>query len=403
MRPSFQLTFYCVVFVFVSFLQVYGEDISVQYTGLVRKSHISHNGRHNVLIVENKYSGGSELSLYLVTFTADGRFRLNDYSLTPRYDILVERPDGNIGFVSFDTANQYTIRMYNPKKTEISQPLDNTDRKITQLQFSKDLRAWCYNVDFSAHPWASKKQKLRAAANRAYYKRSSGWIILTEDDYGRTKTGDLVFSDAEKETFTEWVPFEKPKKVPQLFTQLMPNITLETQVLWSPDSKYIYVLDRTGIWRLQLGSVFFPLWTQVVKKMDISRFEVSASGKALLYETALNPELKTADFLVQFEDQIYGAPDPYRLFYDIWMVDLSPLAAKKVPSPIQKKHMSAGGPTWMPDTHNYLSPRLITRGLHATFNPVGQTIEVSTLDGQYGILIETMKFSSRHSTGRLYD
>ena len=189
----------------------------------------------------------------------------------------------------------------------------------------------------------------------------------------------------------------------ELFTQLMPNITLETQVLWSPDSKYIYVLDRTGIWRLQLGSVLFPLWTQVVKKMDISRFEVSASGKALIYETALNPELKTSDFLIQFEDQIYGAPDPYRLFYDIWMVDLSPLAAKKVPSPIQKKHMSAGGPTWMPDAHNNLSPRLITRGLHATFNPVGQTIEVSTLDGQYGILIETMKFSSCHSTGRLYD
>lgn len=397
----------CFVVLFIGFLsQVYAENRAAQYTSLVRKSHLSPDGRHNAIIVKNRYPLGSEFSLHLVTMKADGYFRLNAYSLTPRYDIFVQTPDGNIAFVTFDTVDQYKAHVYNPKKIEIGSALEYSDNKITQVQFSKDMRTYCVYQDFSAHTLASKKQKQIAAANRAIYKRDGGWIILTKEGYGRTKSGGIIFSDAEKENFTEWSPIEKPKKLPQLFTQPMPNITLETQIHWSPDSNHIYVIDNTGIWRLSLGSVFFPLWTQIVKNTNISQFEVSPSGTMLLYKTKPDPKAKTdTDYLVILTGSPIGLnklADSYALTFDIWLVDLSPLT-DKIPSPTQEELISAGGPIWLLDATPHISPRKLTRGLDATFNPIGETIEFSTLTGQYGIRIETMETEERLGTGHIYD
>ncbi|RKU09259.1 hypothetical protein C6501_15620 [Candidatus Poribacteria bacterium] len=260
--------------------------------------------------------------------------------------------------------------------------------------------------DFSAHPLASEKQKQSAAANRAFYKRDGGWIILTEEGYGKTKSGDIIFSDAEKEAWTEWVPIEKPKKLPQLFTQPMPKINLETQIHWSSDSNYIYVLDKTGIWRLSLGAVDFPLWTRIVKKAHISNFQISPFGTMLLYKTMPDPQSNLGtDYLVKltgFPVGVHKLADTYGLTSDIWTVDLSPLE-DKTPSPKQEELISAGGPIWLIDATSHLSTRKLIRALDATFNPIGETIEFSTLAGQYGVRIETLQNEERIGTGFAYD
>ena len=322
MRYLFKLMIFSIVIIGI-LPKVIMADKAAQYTGLFRKSHISPNGRLNALIVEDKYPKGSEFSLLLVASAADGEFQLNFYSLTPRYDEFLLLPNGNIAFISFDTATHYIVQVYNPKEIAMDDPLEHESMKISQLQFSKDVQSFCYYSDFAAHPLASDKQKLSNLLQK------KGWLITQKGGFTYTKSGGLIFSEKEKEAFLEWEPIVRPEKLPQLFTQPMPKINLETQIQWSPDNKYIYVLDETALWRLTPGSIFFPRWTQVVKNTNIARFEISPNGKTLLYETHRDSKTKaTSDgFLLDFgfDNDIYEIEDPYGLSRDIWLVDLTPI------------------------------------------------------------------------------
>ena len=375
-------------------------NTAAQYTGLFRKSHISPNGRLNALIVEDKYPKGSEFSLLLVASAADGEFQLNFYSLTPRYDEFLLLPNGNIAFISFDTATHYIVQVYNPKEIAMDDPLEQESMKISQLQFSKDVQSFCYYSDFAAHPLASTKQKL------ANMLQKQGWLITPNGDFAFTKSGGLVFSKKEKEAFTEWAPIVRPKELSQLFMQPMPIINLETQIQWSSDNKYIYVLDETALWRLTPGSIFFPRWTQVVKNTNIARFEISSNGETLLYETHRNSKTKaTSDgFLLDFgfDNDIYEIEDPYGLSRDIWLVDLTPINVD-IPAYSQDELVLAGGPIWPLDVTKQLNFSKITRGWGATFNPIGRTIEVSTFAGHRVVNIETLESTLRLPTGYIYD
>ncbi len=387
--------------VFIGFIpRVIIANEVVQYTGLVRKSHISPNGRLNALIVEDKYPNGSEYSLQLVASAADGEFQLNSYSLTPRYDEFVLLPNGDIAFIAFNTTSHYTVQVYDPKKIVMNTPLEYESRKIEQLQFTKDMHSFCYYSDFAAHPLASSVQRL---ASRF---RKKGWLITHKGDFGFTKSGGLVFSKKEKEAFTEWAPIVRPKKLPQIFTQPIPKINLETQIQWSSDNRYIYVLDETALWRLSPGSVFFPRWTQVIIKPNIARFEISHDGKTVLYETHRDTRTKATSegFLLDlgFDNDLYKIKDPYGLTRDIWLVDLTPINID-IPPHSQEELILAGGPIWALDVSQKLDSRKIIRGWGATFNPIGETIEVSTLVGHRVVNIKTLENNERLITGYIYD
>lgn len=399
MRYLFKLTIFLVIFIGL-LPKVIMAGKSAQYTGLVRKSHISPNGRLNAMIVEDKYPKGSEFSLQLVASAADGEFQLNSYSLTQRYDEFLLLPNGNIAFIAFNAATDYTVQVYNPQKIAIDSPLEYERIKIVQLQFSKDMQSFCYYSDFAAHPMASTKQKLSGMLNK------KGWSIRHKGDFGYTESGGLVFSDVEKEAFTEWAPIVKPKELPQILSQPMPKINLETQIQWSFDNKYIYVLDETALWRLSPGSVYFPRWTQVVKNTNIARFEISPNGNTLLFETHRDTKTKTTseDFLLDlgFDNYLYKMKDLYGLSRDIWLVDLTPINVD-IPPYSQDELELAGGPIWPLDVTKQLSSRRIILGWGATFNPIGETIEVSTLAGHRVVNIKTLKSSERLPTGSIID
>ncbi len=401
MRYAFKFIL-CFTLIFVGFLlQVNAENKAAQYKGLCRKFHLSPDGRHNAIIVENKYPHGSEYSLHLITMNTTGYEILNDYSLTPRYSSVIQTPDGNIAFVTFDTVEQYKVHTYNPKKLEIGHALEYADHQVKQIQFSKDMRTCGIYQDFSAHPLSSKKQKQSVAVNRAFFKRDGGWIIITEGDYAKTQIGDIIFSDKEKENYTEWAPIEKPKKIPEVFTQPMPIINLETQISWSHDSNHIYVLDKKGIWRLSLGPIYFPIWTLLIKQENIIQFEPSPFGKMLLYKTI--PDPTDVDYLITLDFiKVNQLADPYALTFDIWLVSLMSLK-DEIPNPTQEELILAGGPVWLLDATPHLSPRKLTRALEANFNPIGGTIEISTLIGQYGVEIKTLESEVRSNTGFVYD
>ena len=400
MRYLFKLSIFLVVFIGL-LPKVIMADKSVQFNGLFRKSHISPNGRLNALIVEDKYPKGSEFSLLLVASAADGEFQLNFYSLTPRYDEFVLLSNGNIAFIAFNTATHYTVQVYNPKKIEMSSPLEYESMKIEKLQFSKDLQSFCYHSDFAAHPLASTKQKLKTMLQK------KGWLITHKGDLGITESGGLIFSKDEKEALTEWAPVVRPKELPQIFTQPIPKINLETQIQWSSDNKYIYVLDDTALWHLSPGSVYFPRWTQVIKNTNIARFEISPNGQTLLYEIHRDTETKTTseDFLLdlgEFDNRLYRVKDVFGLSRDIWLADLT-LINVDMPPHSQDELVLAGGPIWPLDVTKQLSSRRITLGWGATFNPIGETIEVSTLVGHRVVNIKTLKSSERLPTGYIYD
>ncbi len=180
----------------------------VQYLGLVHEPHFSPNGRHNAVIVEDRYPGGSEFSLMLLTMRKDGFTRLNSYCLTPRYDEFVLTPERNIAFVVFDTSNHYRVQVYNPKERKMVHTLEYERVKITQPQFSKDRRAFCYYSDFDAHPFASLKQKIEGKL------RPNGWVIYSSDSergLAVAKDGNVVFSKEKKDAFTEWAPLRDLK------------------------------------------------------------------------------------------------------------------------------------------------------------------------------------------------
>ena len=209
-----------------------------------------------------------------------------------------------------------------------------------------------------------------------------GWMIYKKDgDFTPNKDGGLIFSKQEKEAFTEWAPIEKPKVIPKLFTQPMPKITLETQVQWSPDSKYIYVLDDTGIWRVKPIPTYFPMWTKVVNAKRVLRFRLSQTGNKLLYE--ITPDLKA-------QSDVEIRKDPHGLENEIWLVSLDPINVEKA-FPTKAEAIAARGPVWQLDVTTELSPRKIAKGWGASFNPYGKSVNYADLEGGKILNLETMK------------
>ena len=376
---------------------------SVQYLKLFHQPHFSPDGRHNVVITEDRYPGGSLYSLMLWTMDEEGFRSHNRYDLTPEYKEFVAMPDGKIGFVKFETGNRYTIQAYDPKTGKMSHPWEGASIKMKHLQFSKDMRAYCVFMDKTPHRFATLKTKIERTLTR------SGWYIYSKDhpDGVRSKSGDIYIPKKEKEIFTEWAPIEKPKKIPALLAQPMPKITLETQIQWSPDSIYVYVLDRTGIWRLEPDIPGIIKWTKVISVPNIKRFHISPTGTALLYEIVPDKHAeKKYDFLVKDDEIIrsYKLDDPYGLMHEIWLVDLKKINIRKEAlAALSQMDDMEPEPRWLLDATALLTPRKLLIGWGAAFNPLGKSISYNTFWGGYLLNLETLETEMFYSTSFKYD
>ena len=130
---------------------------------------------------------------------------------------------------------------------------------MEQIQFSKD------------------QQYLRYYTKPSTGGLSGKWVAMS------LKDGKYIFSKKEQEKI-EWSPIEKPKEIPPFLTQPVPKIHSQTQIQWSPNSKSLYVLDETGIWRSDIDKPFICQWIEIVKTPSILQFQLSPKGTHLLYE-----------------------------------------------------------------------------------------------------------------------
>ncbi len=346
-----------------------------RYLGLKHPTAYSPDGELVVMVVENKYMKGSVFGLQLLVL--DPRSRTQNFgihALTPEYKEVVTIPDSNnIAFLQYDPVEGYSVHLFMPDTLEQKRGLTfNTGNSIEQLQFSQDGQYYCYFMPFTPHPLESKSTKMKAQVARVL--QPPGWVIKKmEVGTIKTKQKTLLFSKDEKESLTAWAPIEKPKVIPQLFTQTMPTITLDTQVQWSPDSKYIYVSDGTGIWRVSL-IVEFPMWIKIVNAERIHRFQLSPLGTQLVYE--VRPDMEAP----RKEDDERN--DPLGLENDIWLVDIEPIRVeKKQPTPLK----------WQQDITAEVTSRKVAKGWGATFNPNGKSIIYVNTQECNIISLETMK------------
>ena len=116
------------------------------------------------------------------------------------------------------------------------------------------------------------------------------------------KNGKYILSKKEQDKI-EWAPIERPKEIPAFLTQPVPKIQKEMQMQWAPDSKSLYLLDETGIWRSDIGKPFIYKWTQIVEVPSISRFQLSPKGKYLLYEAALENQEEHEIWVLRLESK----------------------------------------------------------------------------------------------------
>ena len=68
-----------------------------------------------------------------------------------------------------------------------------------------------------------------------------------------------IFSKKEQDKI-DWAPIERPEEIPAFLTQPVPKIQKETQMQRSPDSKSLYLLDDTGVWRNDIGKPLIYQW-----------------------------------------------------------------------------------------------------------------------------------------------
>lgn len=357
-----------------------------EYLGLIHPLAFSPNGRYQVLISENRYHGGSEFSLRLAITENEGRNRFGGYCLTPRYLEVVAAPDGNISYVYSDSSSDYAVAMVLMDEVKIRPRMVSSEDPVEQLQFSKDGQHFCCFMTFEPHPFQPPEIKLEAKLSGFF--NPAGWMIYEKNGkFLQNKKGGLIFSKEEKEAFTEWAPIEKPKVIPQLFTQPMPKITLETQVRWAPDSNYIYVSDETGVWRVTPYPTLCPIWTKIVNAPRISNLQISSTGKHLLYE--VRPDLQT-----RADEE--NKEDPFGLHNEIWLVDI-----KTIIEPIQLTRedvIAAKGDVWKLDITKELKSRIIATGWGATFNPSGKAINYANEEGHFLLDFETMKSVTMYPT-----
>lgn len=358
-----------------------------EYIGLLHPLSCSPNGRYQVLISENRYHGGSEFFLLLTIMENEGRNKFGGYCLTPRYLEVVAAPDGNISYVSLNSSNDYTITMLLMDEMKMIPRIATSDESVEQLQFSKDGQHFCYSLSFKPHPFQPTEIKLEAQLSRLLH--PDRWMIYEKNGkFLQNIKGRILFSEKEKEAFTEWTPIEKPKVIPQLFTQPMPKITLETQVKWAPDSNFIYVLDETGIWRVAPYPTLCPMWTKIVNVPRISNLQISSTGKHLLYEIH-------SDILIRTDEE--NKDDPFGLRNEIWLVDIEKIIEPILPT--REDVIVAKGDVWPLDMEKELKPQKIAKGWGATFNPSGKSISYANEEGHFLLNFETMKIVQMFSTG----
>ena len=322
MRHQFKLISACYMLLIYLLIPVSAE-IDVAYCSLKHPISYAPNGKAAVMIVEDRYEGGSLFGLtLLVVDPRNGTQNLGMYALTPEYKEIVAIPGStHFAYLQFDPVYSYSINLFMPETGEhrIGVSYASAGKTSEQIQFSKDGKYLCYYKPNAPHPFSSASIK-RQDKIRRMLQKIDGWAIKTLDDgrrirpEGKNET-TLSFTEAEKDAFTEWAPIEKPKVIPQIFTQPMPTITLDTKVQWSPDSSstpYIYVSDDTGIWCVSLRSPlpeYVPTWTKLVNAKRIHRFQLSPTGTHLVYE--VRPDMaKRPD-----EEQ---KADPLGLENEIW-------------------------------------------------------------------------------------
>ncbi len=349
-----------------------------RYLGLKHPTTYSPDGMALVMVVQDRYMNGSVFGLQLLVL--DPRSQTQNFgihALTPDYKEVVAIPDSNtIAFLQYDPVKGYGVHLFMPDTLEIKRGFAyETGDSIEQLQFSQDGQYYCYFMPFTSHPFESKSTKMKAQIARVL--QPPGWLIKKmEVGTIKTKQKTLLFSKDEKEALTAWAPIEKPKVIPQLFTQMMPTITLDTQVQWSPDSKYIYVSDETGIWCVSLifeSPQWIPMWIKIVNAERVHRFQLSPIGTQLVYE--VRPDMEAREE----EDK---REDPLGLENEIWLVDIEPiLVKKKQPNPLN----------WQQDITAEVTPRKVAKGWGTTFNPNGKSIIYVNTEECNIISLETMK------------
>lgn len=363
-------------------------EIDVAYYSLKHPISYAPNGRVAVMIVEDRYVGGSLFGLTLLALDPrNGTQSIGMESLTPDYKEVVAIPGStNFAYLQYDPVYSDSVNLFMPEtgKQTTGFTYASFGKTLEQIQFSKDGKYFCYFSPNAPHPFSSASIK-RKDKMRRMLQKVDGWVIMNLVD-GRTIKPEgkeditLHFTDAEKEAFTEWAPIEKPSKIPKIFTQPMPTISLDTKVQWSPDPStkvpYIYVSDDTGIWCVPTGTalpVFLPMWTKLVNAERIHRFQVSPTQTHLVYEVRPDLSKRTK------EEQ---NADPLGLENDIYLVDIRHFFVEKP----KKKLME-----WELDVTAELSPTKIAKGWGATFNPNGKSMIYSNTKATNIISLETMK------------
>ncbi len=399
----------CILLFICLFIPVSAE-IDVAHFSLKHPISYSPDGKSLVMIVEDRYVGGSLFGLTLLDVhgmvsTKDGSVGLSSdmYALTPDYKEVVAIPGStHFAYVRYDPRNSYSVHLFMPETGDQRYGIATASASSTleQLQFSKDGKYFCFYAPNAPHPFASAAEKRRYEIRRMLQEVDS-WGINALDNSLAIKTDEYqvyrgtVFSltregiertssltEAEKDAFTEWAPIEKPNVIPQIFTQPMPKITLETVVQWAPPDPvsdavpYIYVSDDTGIWCVSLREplpVYVPMWTKLVNAERIHRFQVSPTGRHLVYE--VKPDLANR---IKAEQQA----DPLGLENDIWLVELAPfLDQKPKQDPME----------WDLDVTAELSSIGIAKGWGAIFNSNGRFMIYSNTEETNIIDLKTMK------------
>ena len=357
----------------------------VTYLSLKHPLSYSPDGQTAVMITEDKYVNGSLFGLtLLVVDPRNGTQSFGMHALTLDYKEFVAIPGStHFAYLQYDPVYALSIGLFMPEAKEINTVIyyNSYGQTIAQLQTSKDRKHLCIFHDSTPHPFTSESKKMQHKI-RKRLQILDGWTIMEMG--GRRIRPDpkgeiqRLLTKAEKEAFTEWAPIEKPKVIPQIFTQPMPTITQDTKVQWSPDPNssptYIYVLDDTGIWCVSLSKPLpesVPMWTKLVNAERIHRFEISPTGTQLVYEVKQDLAKRT--------DQEQKA-DPLGLENDIWLVDITPFFVKKPKqNPLE----------WELDVTAELSPTKIAKGWGATFNPNGKSMIYSNTQETNIMSLET--------------
>ena len=261
-------------------------------SGLAHRPLPSPDGEHMVFISEWRHNETQEYTLTLLTRKKHDYYRTY-YSLTPRIKEVILTPDGKtVAYLARDFCNAFGIYFYLSDE-DVSFGIDYGDphSKLEKVQFAKNQQYMRYYVKpFISHDGSTAEQIGAAIATVI----PGQWVAIS------LKNGQYIFSKKEQDKI-EWVPTEKPKEIPGFLTQPVPKIKKETQMQWAPDSKSLYLLDETGVWRSDIGKPFIYQWTQIVEMSSISRFQLSPKGTDLLYEVSSESQEERAIWILSVE------------------------------------------------------------------------------------------------------